>query len=111
MADIRNSLPILFDLEYDNNPKLALEQVPGEDFLTYKGITKKYHPDWKGWDGILNLLDTNKGDKKKTGQILEADPLIQGYVFQHYKLEFWDKARLDEIESQHKAVYAFNTPF
>lgn len=107
MADLRASLQILFKLEYDSNPKLALENVVGEDFITYKGITEKYHPQWLGWERVHAALDRTNGDKARAGEILEADPVVKRLVEEHYESEFWDKARLDEITEQHKADEIF----
>jgi lysozyme family protein len=107
MADINKSLPILFDLEYGNRPRAALEQVVGEDFLTYKGITERFHPMFAGWSKIHTTLAMTGGDMARAGELLETDATLARMVAEHYHNEFWGKARLDEVAEQHKADEIF----
>jgi lysozyme family protein len=53
---------------------------------TYAGIAENFWPDWKGWALV------------KSGK--EDDPSLTGLVKEFYKKNFWDKMKLDEIDSQ-----------
>jgi lysozyme family protein len=68
---------------YVNNPK----DKGGE---TYRGITRKNWPTWKGWA----IVDKNK--PLKTGQLIkdiELDKLIQDFYFKN----FWTPIKADEL--------------
>ncbi len=54
---------------------------------TYKGIARKFNPDWKGW----KIID--KSDKKNLDKNLELEELVKEF----YKREYWDYFSLDEI--------------
>lgn len=56
MSDINKALVFVFKLEYNNNPDKALEQVQGEDFLTYKGLQERDDTDFAGWKKIHDAL-------------------------------------------------------
>lgn len=52
--------------------------------FTYKGISRKYHPDWEGWKFI------------DAGDFESANPL----VFTFYKSEYWDKYGINFVYNQ-----------
>ena len=67
MADYKKARKYVDNLEYNGNYKLALHDVKGDKGgLTYKGIAKNYHPNWKGW-GLIEKLGR---DPKKQSNIL-----------------------------------------
>ena len=103
MASIKESLKFVFELEYGNNPKKALEKVQGENFLTYKGLQERDDADFAGWSKIHSALELFTGDKEKAGNFLEADFALQKTVTEYYKKHYWDKIRGDEIAAQHTA--------
>jgi len=58
---------------------------------TYRGISRVYHPSWKGWEII---------DKYKTADRLkdmQKDKELDALVEQFYKREYWDKFRGDML--------------
>lgn len=75
---------------------------------TYKGIARKFWPDWVGWSHIdaykksgLNVAGSN--------DILAKDEALQMYVKQFYKLYFWDPNALDKVDNQDIASELFDT--
>ena len=113
MADIKKTLKIIWDVEYDNDPKRALEVNPGESGLTYKGIYQTANPQWDGWKIIRQKMQQYNGDKKLVGEMLHDNERLNELVEQLYKKEYWDKMRLDEVKSQLIAdemmVFGINT--
>jgi hypothetical protein len=100
MAEISKTLKLVWEVEYNNDPKRALEQNPGETGLTYKGIYETAHPNWAGWTAVKSVLMKCGGDKKKAGIELENDVIVQKQVEDLYKEVFWDKMQLDKINVQ-----------
>jgi lysozyme family protein len=62
---------------------------------TYKGIARNFHPDWEGWPTI----DSYK-DSPQFPHILDSIIMLDTQVQNFYKAEYWDKMRLDDIDSQ-----------
>jgi Putative secretion activating protein len=87
---------------YANNPK----DTGGE---TYKGISRKWHPTWKGWP----IID---GIKKKVGNTAKAinteaskDSGLQILVKAFFKDNFWDAMNLTQINDQRVSNELFDT--
>lgn len=108
MADFRISLKLLYNLEYRNNPKKALDQVKGEDFMTYKGINRKANPKFLGWTIIDKFIKEN-GTLAKASPICDADPILEKYTQEFYKKNYWDVNHLDKITHQKIADEIFTT--
>ena len=105
MADFKTAYAHVMDIEggYANDP----DDTGGE---TYKGVSRKNFPRWKGW-GIVDLI--KRANPAKKGEQLNA-PLganveLQTLVADFYKTEFWDVLKLDYIKSQAIAVELFDT--
>lgn len=111
-AQISKSLKILFGLEF-SNPSNALHKNKGENGLTYKGIYQSAHPTWEGWSIVEVSLKFYKNDIKKTSIELGNNEQLNQMVEDFYENEFWNKARLSEINSQKKAdeifIFGVNT--
>lgn len=60
---------------------------------TYKGISRKFWPMWKGWV----YVDFNKARKDFT-RALQTDKNLQSEVYEFYKENFWDKIGGDNQE-------------
>lgn len=85
---------------YCNNPS----DKGGE---TYKGIARKFYPDWSGWSIIDGVKDqVNISDLNKT---LEANTYLNTLVRAFYKSMFWDRLELDLIKEQDLADELFDT--
>jgi hypothetical protein len=107
MADFKTSLALIYKVEYNNNPKKALHQVKGEDFITYKGINRKAWPNWAGW----KIIDTYLNGAPKVTEAISVqcnnDSELEEMVLQFYRVNFWNKNSLDKINSQHIADEIF----
>lgn len=68
---------------YSNNPL----DVGGE---TYKGITRRFNADWKGW-AIIDSYNI------KFGSLLKKDQNLQALVKEFYKMKYWDAMQLDQV--------------
>ena len=108
MASFEKSLPLVYKAEYNNNPKKALVQVQGEDFMTYKGINRKAWPTWKGWS-IIDVYIKKFGTLALASPLCDVDPKLEELVKTFYKVNFWDRNKLDSIIPQHTADEIFTT--
>lgn len=99
MADFKAALEHTLSVEggYVNDPK----DLGGE---TYKGIARKYHPNWGGW----KVIDATK-EKPCFPLCLSRDQDLQEQVAIFYKKKFWDVMKLDELVSQAIAEELFDT--
>ena len=96
MADFKSAIGYILENEggYVNDPSDSGQE-------TYAGISRKYYPNWAGWQTI----DENK--PLKTGQKLQ-DPNLDANINQFYKKNFWDGCLGDGIDSQALATYLFD---
>lgn len=85
-----------------------------EGRLTYKGISKFYHPTWEGWEIIedtINELFINvkyKSDRKKLNIELDNNKTLQDLLFKFYLNKFWKKIKGDSILSNSVAKNIFD---
>lgn len=86
--------------QYSNDPR----DLGGE---TWKGIARKMHPEWEGWE----VIDTIKNSVliSNLAKVLNADDELEDLVQAFYKAEFWDKLNLDLIKEQDIANELFDT--
>lgn len=84
---------------YVNDPN----DVGGE---TYKGVSRKYNPDWRGW-GIIDIV--KKDHPKDFKGYLNRNPELEKAVYDLYKNRYWDCFDLDEIPNQRVAGIMFDT--
>lgn len=106
MAKLDESMKILSWLEHNNDNTRVLHKNKGELRLTFFGIYQSAHPTLNIWNTINQVLKS-ESDTKKAGPILMKDSELLKQVNIFYKKEFWDKMRLDEINSQHIANEIF----
>lgn len=101
MANFKTALDKVLYREggYVNDP----DDKGGE---TYKGISRKYNPDWKGWHIIDN---TKKEHPKDFKGYLNRNPELEKAVYDLYKDKYWDCFDLDEIPNQQVANIMFDT--
>ena len=57
---------------------------------TYKGIARRYHPEWQGWSVIDACSDKRKIPHK----------LLQKSVYSFYKKKYWDVYRADYLNQK-----------
>lgn len=85
---------------YVNNPA----DKGGE---TYKGISRKYHPNAKFWKTV-DALKKNYKDKS-LNSLLEDAPGVDAEIKSIYKTTYWDIFTLDNFKSQLLSEQIFNT--
>lgn len=105
MKNFTNAFYILMGLEF-NSPKNALHKNPNEKGLTFMGIYEAAHPSWQGWGQVRAAINTY-GDLEKASVALYNDDALIEKVKIFYKKEFWDKMRLDEVDSELKSCELF----
>ena len=105
-------LEMIKDVEFSNDNSLLLHKNDGENGLTYFGIYESAHPNWYGWNIIKRYL-ANVPDLKKCSIVLSNVMDLNQKVEEFYKKEFYDKMKLDLINSEHKQLelmcFAINT--
>jgi len=99
MANFKISYNITLGHEggYSNDPVDA----GGE---TYKGITKRYEPDWDGW----GVIEQHRSDSNFP-KCLDSLMLLQEKVMVVYKRKYWDIFWGDRIDNQDVANEMFDT--
>lgn len=85
--------PLKAEGGYSNDP-----QDPGGE--TYRGISRKYYPDWPGWSALDQIPN------KKYNQIF---PSLETEVKEFYYLEKWFKNNLDKIVDKDIAAACLDT--
>lgn len=87
--------------------------------MTYKGIARNFWPKWGGWkyiDGAVDQLNRMPayGTKeylnwsRHLNKCLADINALQSLVKTFYKVNFWDTARLDEVQDQQVANWIFD---
>ena len=105
MKNFTNAFYTLMSLEF-NAPKNALHKNPTENGLTFMGIYEAANPNWQGWGQVRAAINAY-GDLEKASVALYNDDALIEKVKIFYKKEFWDKMRLDEVDSELKACELF----
>lgn len=71
---------------------------------TYKGIARKFWPNWLGW----KIVDAYKQNHTlKTGDYI-PDTKLDALVHEFFKVNFWDKNRLGSLTNQSLATLALD---
>lgn len=99
MSNIKPALDELFKLEF-SSPGNALHVNPGEQGYTFMGIYQAANPSLKLWGLVAEALKANDGDIHKASEELYSNPIARGMVQNVYKVSYWDKAKLDNVNSQ-----------
>jgi len=87
MADFESAFlrTMIHEGGYSNDP----DDSGGE---TYRGISRKYNPQWSGWD----IIDREKG-RADFPSCLDYDKDLQNHVKAFYKDKYWDINKLDQF--------------
>ncbi len=98
MADFDSAYKKMLNHEggYVNDP-----QDPGGE--TYKGVARKMHSKWPGWD----LIDMAK-QQSSFPKNLDKDAELQEMIFDFYKTNFWNVVKGDDLENQQVAESIFD---
>jgi lysozyme family protein len=78
-----------------------VDDVGGE---TYKGISRKYHPSWPGWE----IIDGAKSIPTFP-DCIKYDSELNSMIMLFYKANYWDRFWGDQIISQAIANELFDT--
>lgn len=73
---------------------------------TYMGISRRFHPNWKGWNKFIDFY--NKEKQLKRGEIIDSTEL-EALVKEFYKLEFWKPLRCSSLYNQEVANELYDT--
>jgi len=97
-----------FNVSYNKTMKVEGGYVndpddPGGE--TYKGISRRYHPSWKGWQIIDMAKDTPEWPEIGTDNTRILDICCEGF----YREQFWDPVAGDYIHEQELADELFDT--
>ena len=68
---------------------------------TYRGISRKFFPEWNGWTAVDNAKPLERG------QVIE-NPGLNGEIAVFYKQNFWDSCLLDSVNDQGFATYFYD---
>lgn len=103
MANFDKALAKLLKKEggYANNPA----DNGGE---TYKGIARKYHKTNYMWTLIDRYKDECGGVNATFKKKIDSDKQIAAEIKQLYKINYWDKFKLDNVFNQDVAEQIFD---
>lgn len=103
MADFTKAITKVLKKEggYVNN----LDDKGGE---TYKGIARRFHKDAHMWTLIDRYKNECGGINSTFKKKLDADKLIDNDVKKIYKVNYWDKFKLDTVSNQKVAEQIFD---
>lgn len=74
---------------------------------TWRGVARKYHPNWAGWK-IIDRIKPQCKSISELNKVLFANRELESLVLSFYKAGFWDVGRLDEFTSQLLAENVFD---
>lgn len=66
---------------------------------TYRGIARKFHPNWEGWKIIDDAKNITK-EKNELNKILDENEALQLLIKNFYRQEFWAKIKGEELQYQ-----------
>jgi len=94
MANFEISYSLTNQIEggYVNDP----DDKGGE---TYRGIARRFHPEWEGWRMIDDVKCTTV-DVKHINELLDESDELQKMIKKFYQIEFWSKIQGDAITNQ-----------
>lgn len=96
-----------FDVAYNRTSKFEGGYVNDKNDRggeTYKGIARKFHADWKGW----NIIDAYK-KKANFPKNLSLDSQLQKLVKDLYRKLYWDAVWGDKLLNQKVANDLYDT--
>lgn len=88
-------------MRHEGGYSLDSSDVGGE---TYKGISRRFHPTWPGWE-IIDRYKIQDNFPQNLKDSKELPPMVSEFYKQHY----WDKFLGDEIKNQDVAEEMFDT--
>jgi hypothetical protein len=101
----KKSFDEMLGLEF-GSPYNALHKNKWENGYTFMGIYEGAHPSWSGWELVYRTLDLYKNLDKASYECYQ-NVFLTDLVKEFYKVNFWDKLRLDEIRNDRIANLIF----
>lgn len=106
MANFKKAVNTLLSLEF-SNPRTFLHKNPGETDYTLGGIYKIAHPHLSVWSIVNAALARNDGNIGDASEELHGSDTVNHLVKEFYKTTFWDKMKLDRVNSDKIATEMF----
>ena len=75
---------------------------------TYRGVARRYHPNWSGWE-IIDQLKQQSDSRRQLNKRLDENRPLQSQIQSFYKQHYWDRFQGDLIASQDLAEELFDT--
>lgn len=73
---------------------------------TCRGVARKFHPNWEGWELVDQIKTQHPEDFKKR---IDEDPVIAERAKEFYRKQFWNPIQGDQLPNQHLANKVFDT--
>lgn len=106
MADFKKCLTFLFSKEFASDKDALAWDRKDRGGMTYKGIARRYHPEWSGWKIIDGILEKHP-DIREASQICFKNTSLDSAVELFYRVEFWGYIHGDDITFQAMATEMF----
>ncbi len=100
------SFELLMSLEH-RSASTALHKNKTESNITFMGIYRTAHPSWAGWSIVDTELANNSYNMRATSRKLMTNKELTCFVMDFYKVEFWDRMKLDDIDTEIKCKEIF----
>ena len=107
MARYAEAFKRLIDAEYPDGEEDFLHKNSGENGLTVGGVYQSANPESFNWDFIESILNVCDGDIERASIMLYHDSKTKEQVFWFFKKNYWDIARLSEVQEQNTAEEIF----
>ena len=109
MADFKKAFEKT--MEHEGGYAFDPDDAGGE---TYKGISRRYHPEWLGWQMIAVIrastyMKEEESDQKVFFSALDQSEELRDNVMSIYREHYWDRFQGDLIPSQRIANELFDT--
>lgn len=102
MATFTKSFNELLSLKFD-----TIEKIYDKENISFFGIIKSQTITWDGWKFFNYTLKKYNNNLEFTVEMLFENAEMQKHVQHYYKTNFWDKLKLDKVESQEIANIIF----
>lgn len=99
MASIEKSLPLLYELEFSNDPARFLHKNKGEEGYTLGGVYQKANKLDIDWELVEKIHEVT-GAITRASTMLYNDYMIQDQVTNVFRNKYWNKLNLDGVENQ-----------
>ncbi len=113
MADFNKAFEVLMKLEWSNCED-ALHKNEGEEGYTFMGIYQKSHPDSILWEILGNYKfiediegEPNEEQLKRLSKLMCNNTNAMQEVKKIYRSEYWNRAKLYDVQSQKIAEEIF----